>query len=151
MHNLPNLVRRIRPFKPSIEDCKEKRFGYCDWCLLRLEASDIFVFSDEIYVEVGGNPRKKQKVTLPRGANSIAAAAPQPKVQFCLMFWGAITTASDCDEVIPPLCYIWETEDAQEKAINEADMELENNDRQKIAATRILRSAIPGTKEERAL
>jgi hypothetical protein len=116
------LVRVVQPIKPLISlDIQDLRVEYANWCTEKLDAGAVFIFVDETYMHFGGQPRKKAKITKPKGADPTPYARHEPPEQFQLMLWGAI---GPYEKEIPFPYWIWEAETEEEK--KEASKELEN-------------------------
>lgn len=101
--------RRIPPLKPPLhKDHKQYRKDFTFWALERLVAGDIFVFSDEMWVE-NGQMRGTQRVTMPRGINSNCQPRKARPKGFRYMFWGAFCIG------FRGLCHLWEMETKEER------------------------------------
>lgn len=142
------IVRGVRPLKPpNSEEDQEIRVEFCEWALAKLDQGAIFIFSDEAWIEVGGKPRKRPKISRPKGVNAIEYAESTPPVQFALMQWGACCLGHNDDAPI----WLWEKETKEEKIYHKMQLELENNEAKVAVGKQRAKALISGTQEHRVL
>lgn len=88
-----HIVRGVRPLVPTLSSTHmNERLLFSIWALRKLQNGAIFIFTDETLVEVGGDPRKKPKISRPKGQKDERweRAQPRQKVQFNFMVWCAV-------------------------------------------------------------
>jgi hypothetical protein len=88
--------------------CGELRVRFCKWALTELDDGAIFIFCDESYVYIGGDPRR---VTVMKGTPAEEVAVQQRKARFCTMFLGAM-----CEDIsVPRPCFTWSPDEKLDK------------------------------------
>ena len=135
----------VRSSKPHLGPFDEQiREEYCEWVIIQLDNGAIFIFSDETYIEIGGSPRKKQKVSRFVGASAELYAVAQPPVQFCIMLWGACCE----DERVERFAHCWVLpETAEQKQDHKEEFRKENLERAEYAEWQRKQAIIPETDE----
>ena len=111
------IVGGIQPTKPLLTDKgKADRKRFCDWAMERIDEGDIFIFSDEHYNEISGNPHKKPNISRPKGSDPYHLATTAPHIQFTIMQWATMTSKA----VMGPQ-FLWEAETEEEKNTHKDD------------------------------
>ena len=143
------LVRVVQPIKPYITfDIQDLRMEFAHWVTERLNEGAVFIFVDETYIHFGGQPRKKAKITKPKGEDPTPYARHEPPEQFQLMLWAAIGPYAD---EVPFPHWIWESETEEEKEKAKVQLKEVNTERKKRVESQQTSASIPDTKECRAL
>ena len=137
--------RRVPARKPPLfKYNKQYRFDFVRWALERIAAGDLFVFSDEMWVE-NGEIRTKDKVTMPRGTNSNKMPRTKPAKSFRYMVGGAFCYR------YKGIFHIWQGESEEDRKENDAFLDQEN----RILSGRVEKkrqdARVPGTVEHRIL
>jgi len=139
------VSRSIVPRKPSLNAAgRKRRLNFAHWALERLDNGDIFIFSDETYIEIG-EIREKTRVSHIRGQNSNEFAEPQQKKGHTFMFWGAITVGRKGPT------HIWEIETSVEKRAAKEVLKMENETEKQQILKKRTRATVSGTREHQAL
>jgi hypothetical protein len=146
-----DIVRRVQPLIPALAAPHfDSRLTFCRWALPKARAGAIFIFTDESYIEIGGNPRKKPKVSMPKGCiDTFKYALPVQKEQFGLMIWAAVCACFDGDFPI----VIWEQyfESEEEEVKNNQELAEMNQQRRTTVLNQQANCHIQGTEEYEAL
>ena len=139
------LTHRQTSHKPPLyQHDKQYRTEFVIWSLGRLAEGDLFVFSDEMYVE-NGQARGPRKTTMPIGANSNKYASPLPPKSFRYMFWGAFCYGYGC------IYHVWEAESKDDRQKSKDKLAEENRQSGYKVQKRRQNARIPGTDEHRIL
>ena len=135
----------VMPEKPRLNaDNRQKRLDFAYWALERLENGDVFVFSDETYIEIGER-RGKVKVSHIRGQDINELAEPEQKPGHTFMFWAAMAVG----EKGPT--HIWEVETVTEKKMHAEALDKENEAEKQQILQKRARAKVSGTREHKVL
>lgn len=143
------IVRRSRPKKlPLSDENMTQRYNHCTWMVEAIYNDVIFVCCDEFQVKWGGPERKKQKMSLPKGADATEFPIRDTAVRFSQMIWAAITSDNlDSDALIERPVYIWEPETKDQMTERTRKLEMVNCQGQQELSEALKRAEQEGTKE----
>ena len=144
-----NIVRGTRPLIPALTVFNmDQRDVFAQWVILKIKEGAIFIFTDESAIEIGGPPRKKPRISRPKGQVDRFKRALPTKINFKVMIWGAVCTNWDGEFPI----YIWDDmiEDKAAKQASAAALDQENVDRrQKVDRARDCAKSDSSSREAR--
>lgn len=85
------IVRKVAPNKPQLTtENKLQRYRFACRALEDLRGGKTIIFTDETYIEGGGGPRGKSKVSVLSGTPAEELANSRKKSPMNFMFWGAM-------------------------------------------------------------
>ena len=138
------IVRAAQPTKPRLNkgDNERKRKTTSQWIVDELHQGSIFICSDESFHEIGGGPRKKQRISREKGEPGEHYARPQGSVQFAIMQWGCHST----EAVLGPQ-HLWDQPTKEELQAMTASIQYTNDKAIRDTQLQRLSAQIPGTDE----
>lgn len=147
-----DIVRGTRPLIPALTVFNmDQRDLFAQWIIRKIKEGAIFIFTDESAIEIGGQLRKKPRISRPRGqVDRFKRALPTKKINFKIMIWAAVCTHWDGEFPI----YVWDDmiEDKTAKQENAAVLDQENLERrQKVDYIRHCADSIESSTEARVL
>ena len=147
-----DIVRGTRPLIPALSVFNmDQRNVFAQWIIQKIKEGAIFIFTDESAIEIGGPPRKKPRISRPKGqVDRFKRALPTKKINFKIMIWAAVCTNWEGDFPI----YVWDEmiEDQTAKQMAAAALDQENlGRRQKVDHIRHCADSDPSSIEARTL
>ena len=123
---------------------EQTREEYCEWCIIQLNNDAIFIFSDEIYIKVGGSSRKKQKIFRSFDVSSELYSMTQFLVQFIVMMWDVCCE----NKRIERFYYCWILSEISEwKLQHKEEFKKKNEKRLQICEKQMKQTIISSTEE----
>lgn len=140
-------IFRYRPrVKPKLSPAhKAARYDLALWALPRIEAGDIFIFSDELSID-SDTHRQLPNISRPIDADPYNYLRSEPETFQSFMFWGAIAYGYG-----PGPCHFWEKEEKEETAAIAAELDAENAVKKAYQDHDRAEAQKPGTQQNRIL